>query len=178
MCIHPERCTPPVDFRIADTAGAEMLTEEPGRRFLNRPGIVERPQRVVQLEQKRQALFVCAQLGLDPRALGGHFDERDLIARPATRRGAVHAELRQPLPVLEQRHADERGDAEDRPNPFAIDRVDSRIGVDVVDDDRLPTAARVNDSVPRRASGTRPATAGRPFVYDPPATKSSPWTYE
>jgi len=75
-----------------------------------------------------------------PRAFGRDFDQRDLIARPGARRGAMDGERRGPSAVLDQRHADER-----RRHAVAVTRAvflgEPRVRLHVADRDRLAAAA-------------------------------------
>ena len=96
-----------------------------------------------------------------------YFDERNLIARPGARRSAIDAERREPLPVLDQRHANERCNLEPDELLALLVR-ESRVCGDVIDGDRLAPAARVNDGVAEEGDG-RSAREGRHAVKIGPA---------
>ena len=88
-----------VEFRIADAGGAEVLGEEACGSRLHLAGIAQRPKRVVEPEEKLQALLVGAELGFRPAVferrpdtVGDVLRERDLVRGPHARLAAVDPE--------------------------------------------------------------------------------------
>jgi len=88
-----------------------------------------------------------------PYALGGHFDQLDLIACPDARHRAVDAEHREPLTFFDQWHLDERRDLGcEKPGTLSVR--EPWIPVNVADDDRLAAPARVGDVLSEACHGT------------------------
>ena len=154
-----------LDLAVDHAVDAEVCAEQAACLLKNARRIGERPDGVVQAAQERlpalapaQRLFCAGPLAGRPRPLGGHFNQCDLIARPGPRRGAVDAECREPSTILDQRRADERRSLACE-ELLALRVRESRIRVDVIDDHRLATAARVDDGLAE--SGDRASTGER-----------------
>src|SRR4029077_1223021 len=105
-----------------------------------------------------QCLFCAGPLSGRPGPLGSDFNQRDLVAGPGPRRGAVDAESRKPSTTLDQWNADERRRVASEELP-ALRVRESRIPIDVIDGHCLPTAAGVDDRVAK--SGDRASTGER-----------------
>ena len=79
------------------------------QQFLDGRGVAQRAHGVVQPEEKRQPLFVCAQFGFSlamlerrPDPIGDFLNEGDLVGRPDAWRAAVNAERADETAVLDQ----------------------------------------------------------------------------
>ena len=86
--------------------------------FLDGGGVAQRAERVVQPEEKRQPLFVPAQLGfrlavLDrrPDPIGDILSQGNFVGRPHAWRAAVDAERADETAVLDQQRTDVGADA-------------------------------------------------------------------
>ena len=153
-----------LDFRITDPPDAEMLAEQPCRGFLDVAGVAQRAERVVQSQEKRQTLFVRAQLRFGfavlkcrPRAIGDLLGQHHFVRRPPARHAAVNAERRDEPAVLDQKRADVRADPRRLQRRALLRRV--RFCRGVVDEQRAAlqdffgaAAAQIR---PRKAAGLR-----------------------
>src|SRR5262249_30552068 len=102
-----------VEFRIADAAGAEVLSKKPCGGFLHVTGIAQRPKRIVEPEEKLQPFFVRTQLGFGlavlerrPDSVGDVLHQRDLLRRPHARIAIVNPKRRDEPAVLDQQWTD------------------------------------------------------------------------
>jgi hypothetical protein len=88
---------------------AARLLEDP-RRVGNRTDrVVHVAQEFLVIVLSTQRVLRAPSLAGPPCPLGGHLDQRDLIAGPRARRCAVDAEQGNPSISFDQRHAHERG---------------------------------------------------------------------
>ena len=140
-----------LNLAVDHAVDAEVRAEQAACLLENARGIGERPDGVVQAAQERlpglapaQRLFGAGPFADPPHPVGGDFNQRDLIARPGPRRGAVDGERPEPSAALDERRADERRRL-GREQLLALRGRESRIRVDVVDGHRLAAAACVDD---------------------------------
>ena len=94
-----DRAVLTVDLAVADAVDPQVHTEHAACLAENARRIGERPDRVAQFSQERMPIADSAQRFLgararigDPDALGGNFDQLDLIWCPDARRGVVDSE--------------------------------------------------------------------------------------
>ena len=102
-----DRAVVALDLAVGHAVDAEVRAQQAACLRENARRIGERPDRVVQFPKERlpiidpaQRLLRARALAGCPYALGGHLDQRDLIACPDARRRAVDAERREPLDLL------------------------------------------------------------------------------
>jgi hypothetical protein len=102
-----DRAVLTVDLAVADAVDPQVHTEQAARLAENACRIGERPNGVAQFSQERVPIadsaqrFLCARARIgDPDALGGHFNQANLIGCPAARRRVVDSEHGDPLPSL------------------------------------------------------------------------------
>ena len=157
-----------------------MLAQQSCGGFLDGGRVAQRAERVVEPEEKRQPLFVRAQLGFRPAVLErrpdpiGHFlNEGNLVGRPHAWRAAVNAERADEPAVLDQQRTDVGADTRRLQRRALLRRV--RLGRRVVDRQRpafqdvcRPAAAEIAPT----KSGRR--LKGRPSAYSPTMMQSSP----
>ena len=146
-----DRAVVALDLAVSDAVDAKVRAEQAACLCENARRIGERPDRVVQFPKERLPIADPAQRFLSararvgyPHALGGHFDQVDLIACPDARRRAVDAELREPLTFFDQRHLDEGRDLGCEELGTLSVR-EPWISSKVADDDRLAAPALVGD---------------------------------
>ena len=137
---------------------AACLVENARRIGERADGVVQTPQERLPALAPAECIFGTGPLGGRPRPVGGDFNQCDLVARPDPGRGAVDPEAREPSTILDQRRPDEGGRVA-RKQLFALSIGESRIGGDIVDDQRLAATARV-DRGPAEARD-RPSTGKR-----------------
>ena len=130
---------------------------ENARRIGKRPdGVVQFPKERMPIADSPQRFLRARACVGDPYPLGGDFDQLDLIASPDARRLAVDTEHRQPLTFFDQRHLDERRDPGcEKPGTLSVR--ESRIRVNVADDDGLAALARVGDVLSKACQGSATA---------------------
>ena len=96
-----------LDLAVGHAVDAEVRAQQTACLRENARRIGERADRVVQLAQERlpiiaptQRLLRARALAGSPYALGGHLDQRDLIACPRARRRAVDGEASRAIDLL------------------------------------------------------------------------------
>jgi hypothetical protein len=109
-------------------------------------GLVQRAKERLAVFPPVQRLLSARTFAGRPGKVGGHLDQRDLIATPQARRVAVDDERGNPSTFFDQRHTDE-GFGSIREELRTIRRREPRVGVDIGDDDRLTAEAFVGDGL-------------------------------
>ena len=146
-----DRAVVALDLAVRDAVDVQVRAEQAACLRENAGRIGDRPDRVVQCPNERMPIADSTQRFLRararvgyPHALGGHFDQFDLIGCPAARRRALDAERREPLTFFDQWHLDERrGLGCEKLGTLSVR--ESWIRVKIADDNRLAAPARVGD---------------------------------